>query len=110
MPSSPAPLDPFDERNQLRGLWPARIRTRLDACGPVSFESRCDRLARALGAADPVAIWALLMWNAAASPDLALRLRAWVRRGMPLPEDEPLPALPRSARAGDGQPNPERRT
>lgn len=87
MPTRPGPPDLFDDRHQLRDPWPRRIRARLEACGPVPFAGRCDRLARVLGAPDPLAIWALLMWNASVSPDLALRLRAWVRRGMPLPDE-----------------------
>ncbi|MGQ9372043.1 hypothetical protein [Azospirillum sp. ST 5-10] len=92
MPLRPLPVDLFDDRNQLRPPWPARIRARLDACGAEPFEARCDRLARAVGAPDAVALWALLMWNASVAPDLAVRLRAWVQRGMPLAD--PVPPQP----------------
>lgn len=90
----PPPVDLFDARNQLRAPWPARIRARLEACGAEPFEARCDRLARVLGTPDAVAVWALLMWNASVAPDLAVRLRAWVQRGMPLAD----PSLPRPVR------------
>ncbi|WP_207462294.1 hypothetical protein [Azospirillum sp. SYSU D00513] len=85
---SPA-VDPFDARNQLRNGWQAHIRARLDAAGIGPFQEQCRTLALLAGAADPMAVWALLLWNSGAPRDLADGLRSWMRRGMPLPQRNP---------------------
>jgi hypothetical protein len=77
--------DVFDEAGHLTALHHTRICDRLNAAGHWGASKQASLLARQLGQPEPSALWAVLMWNARPSPQLAEALTRWIAGGMPLP-------------------------
>lgn len=77
----------FNENGELNGRWHLIIACRLDPDGRKDIRTRCQHLARLIDVDDMV-VWAMAMWNAAPSLDIAGKLRKWVQAGVPLPDGE----------------------
>lgn len=73
----------FNEHGELNGRWHLIIARHLDPDGYKDMRARCQRLANLIDV-DEMEVWAMAMWNAAPSRDMADKLRGWVQAGMPL--------------------------